>query len=58
MVSVQLEDLALLETPINIPGTSSEYPNWRRRLPADVSALIDSEFGSKLLYGFSEERNL
>tara|TARA_R110002167_G_scaffold110677_9_gene281551 strand:+ start:55420 stop:57642 length:2223 start_codon:yes stop_codon:yes gene_type:complete len=58
MVSVQLEDLALLETPINIPGTSSEYPNWRRRLPADVSALIDSEFGSKLLYGFNEERNL
>lgn len=58
LVSVQLEDLALLETPVNIPGTSSEYPNWRRRLPADVSALITSEFGSKLLSGFSEERNL
>ena len=58
MVSVQLEDLALLETPVNIPGTSSEYPNWRRRLPADTSALIDSEIGSKLLSGFSEERNL
>ncbi len=58
LVSVQLEDLALLETPVNIPGTSSEYPNWRRRLPADVAALINSEFGSKLLYGFSEERNL
>jgi 4-alpha-glucanotransferase len=58
LVSVQLEDLALLETPVNIPGTSSEYPNWRRRLPADVSALIDSESGSKLLSGFGEERNL
>lgn len=58
LVSVQLEDLALLETPVNIPGTSSEYPNWRRRLPADVSTLIDSESGSKLLSGFSEERNL
>ena len=58
MVSVQLEDLALLETPVNIPGTSSEYPNWRRRLPVDVSALISSEIGSKLLSGFSEERNL
>ena len=58
LVSVQLEDLALLETPVNIPGTSSEYPNWRRRLPADVCALIDSESGSKLLSGFGEERNL
>lgn len=58
MVSVQLEDLALLETPVNIPGTSSEYPNWRRRLPADVPVLIASESGGKLLAGFSEERNL
>ena len=58
MVSVQLEDLALLETPVNIPGTSSEYPNWRRRLPTDVSVLISSEIGGKLLSGFSEERNL
>lgn len=58
MVSVQLEDLALLETPINIPGTSNEYPNWRRRLPTAVSALIASESGSKLLAGFSEERKL
>lgn len=58
LVSVQLEDLALLEAPVNIPGTSSEYPNWRRRLPADASALIASESGYKLLAGFSEERNL
>ncbi len=58
LVSVQLEDLALLETPVNIPGTSDEYPNWRRRLPTEVSALIDSESGSKLLAGFSDERNL
>jgi 4-alpha-glucanotransferase len=58
MVSVQLEDLALLETPVNIPGTSSEYPNWRRRLPADACELIASESGSQLLSGFSEERNL
>lgn len=58
MVSIQLEDLALLETPINIPGTSSEYPNWRRRLPTEASQLIASEVGSKLLSGFSVERNL
>ena len=58
LLSVQLEDLALLETPVNIPGTSSEYPNWRRRLPSDIEALIASESGALLLSGFSEERNL
>ena len=57
LVSVQLEDLSLLETPVNIPGTSNEYPNWRRRLPVDAHTLISSEFGSKLLSGFNEERD-
>ncbi len=57
LLSVQLEDLALLESPVNIPGTSSEYPNWRRRLPAQVDALIDSPAGTSLLAGLQEERN-
>ncbi len=58
LISVQLDDLALLETPVNIPGTSNEYPNWSRRLPTDVGALIGSELGEKLLSGFSQERGL
>jgi 4-alpha-glucanotransferase len=48
-VIVNLEDLWLEERPQNVPGTSSERPNWRRRarytladmmsLPAVVDAL-------------------
>ena len=35
-----IEDaLALTEQP-NLPGTSDEHPNWRRRLPAPVDELI------------------
>jgi 4-alpha-glucanotransferase len=31
LMSMQIEDLQLIETPINIPGTSTEYPNWQRK---------------------------
>ena len=58
LLSVQLEDLVLLESPVNIPGTSSEYPNWRRRLPASTQTLIASESGLRLLAGIQEERTL
>ena len=29
---VQLDDLCAETLPVNLPGTSTEYPNWRRRL--------------------------
>jgi len=56
-LSLQLEDLALVESPVNIPGTSSEYPNWRRRLPVDLEALLASESGTTLLAGLKQERS-
>jgi 4-alpha-glucanotransferase len=37
---IPLEDLfGLLEQP-NLPGTTDQHPNWRRRLPDTVAALI------------------
>ncbi len=33
MVLVNLEDLWLEERPQNVPGTTDEYPNWRRPAP-------------------------
>ena len=57
LLSLQLEDLALVESPVNIPGTSSEYPNWRRRLPVDLEALLASESGTTLLAGLKQERS-
>ncbi|MDQ3206276.1 MAG: 4-alpha-glucanotransferase [Pseudomonadota bacterium] len=39
---VPLEDaLGITDTP-NVPGTSDEYPNWRRRMPADLDTLLDA----------------
>lgn len=38
---VPLEDLiGLVEQP-NLPGTTTEHPNWRRRLPAPLKRLLD-----------------
>lgn len=38
LLSLQLEDWLEMNTPVNIPGTMDEYPNWRRKL---VSTLED-----------------
>ncbi|MDO9476690.1 MAG: 4-alpha-glucanotransferase [Pseudohongiella sp.] len=56
LVSVQLEDLALLQTPVNIPGTSNEYKNWRRKLPMDLIEQLGSEPISRLLESLRVER--
>jgi 4-alpha-glucanotransferase len=40
---VALEDVLGLEDQMNIPGTTSEHPNWRRRLPVEVNALARHE---------------
>ncbi|MFC3852664.1 4-alpha-glucanotransferase [Salinispirillum marinum] len=40
MVVVQLEDMLLIDRPVNVPGTSTEYPNWRRKLTANTDSLF------------------
>jgi 4-alpha-glucanotransferase len=38
-----IEDaLSLAEQP-NLPGTTTEHPNWRRRLPGDAAAIFGRE---------------
>ena len=40
LMTVQAEDLLLLREPVNVPGTTTQHPNWQRRLPRDVDALF------------------
>jgi 4-alpha-glucanotransferase len=43
LVMLPIEDaLALTEQP-NLPGTTSEHPNWRRRLDSEVQNTLDGE---------------
>jgi 4-alpha-glucanotransferase len=39
LLTVQIEDALGLIEQANVPGTITEHPNWRRRLPATVSDL-------------------
>jgi 4-alpha-glucanotransferase len=42
LMSVALEDVIGLEHQTNIPGTVSEHPNWRRRLPVNLEEFCAS----------------
>jgi 4-alpha-glucanotransferase len=39
MVAVNLEDLWLETEPQNVPGTTDQYPNWRRRARYGIAAF-------------------
>ncbi len=41
LVMAQADDLVGETVAVNLPGTSSERPNWRRRLAPDVDDLFD-----------------
>ena len=36
LLCLQLEDALQMSQPVNIPGTSNEYPNWRRKLSENI----------------------
>lgn len=39
LLVVQAEDLVAATEQVNIPGTTDEHPNWRRKLIVDLEAL-------------------
>ncbi|MGE5547765.1 MAG: 4-alpha-glucanotransferase [Solirubrobacterales bacterium] len=40
LMMVQIEDVLAVDTQMNLPGTTTQHPNWRRRFPLDVDALL------------------
>jgi 4-alpha-glucanotransferase len=43
IVMLQIEDALGERTPVNVPGTDREYPNWRRKLRDDLETLSTDE---------------
>ncbi len=43
LVAIQVEDLLGMVDPVNVPGTYLEYPNWQRKLSAELEDLIVRE---------------
>ena len=56
LMSVQMEDVLGLEDQVNLPGTVSEHPNWRRRLPLDVEDWRADRRLERLAEAISAER--
>ncbi len=42
IVVIQLEDILEIDSMVNIPGTSTEYPNWSRKLTQNIDDIIGS----------------
>ena len=40
LVTVQLEDMIGMREPVNVPGTSTEYSNWTRRMTASAQEIF------------------
>lgn len=43
LVALQLEDLLSMVDPVNVPGTDREYPNWQRKVSADLEDVAARE---------------
>lgn len=56
LMSFQLDDLQLIETPVNIPGTYREYPNWRRKQQRHTDAIFNDTQLSAMLNTMAKER--
>ena len=49
LVALQIEDLLGMLDPVNVPGTDAEYPNWQRKLCADIEDMaLRSDFAAQL----------
>ena len=56
MMLVQAEDLVAERIGINLPGTDSERPNWRRRLTVEASQVFAGDFGVAILQAVAAAR--
>jgi 4-alpha-glucanotransferase len=56
VLMLQPEDWLEMETPVNVPGTHGEYPNWGRKLAADWPDFMTRESTRRLTARVSEVR--
>ena len=56
VVVAQLEDALGVVEQANLPGTTDEHPNWRRKLPEDSTALADDPRLAALGLALAAER--
>ncbi|GAA0347770.1 4-alpha-glucanotransferase [Bowmanella denitrificans] len=57
LLSLQLEDWLQMDKPVNVPGTSHEYPNWQRKLSVNLEQIFDEPTLQSLSRQLTEARN-
>jgi glycogen operon protein len=53
---IQADDLADASEPLNVPGTDTERPNWRRRLLPTVDRLTATPLAQAIIARVKAER--
>lgn len=43
VMMVQIEDAVGVTEQVNMPGTTEEHPNWKRKLPESLAKLVAGE---------------
>jgi 4-alpha-glucanotransferase len=43
--------------PVNVPGTTDQYPNWRRKLSRNVAEIFEDQLIIRLLREVGRLRN-
>lgn len=56
LLGLQPEDWLGMAEPVNIPGTSYQYKNWRRKLSTSLEAMFADENVNKLLKDLDKRR--
>jgi len=54
--SIQLEDILGEKDQMNFPGTTTEQPNWRRKLSESIEEIAKNQFVQKFCSDVSEAR--
>lgn len=57
LFATQPEDWLTMLEPVNIPGTSTEYPNWRRKLTKTTEEIFRDAKVKALLQSFKAKRS-
>jgi 4-alpha-glucanotransferase len=57
LVALQIEDLLGMSEPVNVPGTDREFPNWQRKLNADLEEIASRSDLARQLAEIHRVRN-
>ncbi|MFM2483316.1 4-alpha-glucanotransferase [Celerinatantimonas sp. YJH-8] len=58
LLGLQPEDWLEMTQPVNIPGTETEYPNWRRKLTLETTQIFNLPRVQELLAALRQDRSL